>query len=443
VKELLDKLLSEALALGAEDADAILTRSKSIDANIYKGEMDEYSHAQVEGVGIRVFMDGRVGYAYSESLAMEGMAELAAAAVANASISDADEHASLYVGEAGQSGSVDFDAPMEDGKVLAAIKELYTALDESELVSDVMRCAAGVGASAVYYANSRGVYLSQGHSHYEVVAAPIVAKDDYKETGMDFYIAKNMDALDIGTLVEKSLIRGMRYYGAKPTQSRSCPVIIHHEAIVDLISTFSSIFSAQRALDGLSLLKGKEGETIAADIVTLMDSPYSPSYDYTSLFDGEGVPKAERAIIEKGVLNTLLYDVKTANRMGKAPTGNGHRSYAGVVSIGPNNLKLMPGEDTLDALAAKAENGVMIYEVSGLHAGANATSGDFSLLCKGREIVNGTLGTPFTQAVLSGNFYELLKNIRAVGNDSFTNPSAAASVTAPSVLVDGLTIAGS
>lgn len=115
----------------------------------------------------------------------------------------------------------------------------------------------------------------------------------------------------------------MRYDGAVPTQSRACPVVIHAEAFTDLIATFSSIFSAQKAQDGLSLLRGKEGVPVAADCVTLTDSPESPLYGYTSLFDGEGVPKVERNLIDRGVLTTLLYDVKTARKAGKAPTGNG------------------------------------------------------------------------------------------------------------------------
>ena len=73
MKELLNGLLQRATALGAQDADAIVTRRQSLDANVYKGEVDEYNHAQTQGVGLRVFLGGRVGYAYSESLAPQDM----------------------------------------------------------------------------------------------------------------------------------------------------------------------------------------------------------------------------------------------------------------------------------------------------------------------------------------------------------------------------------
>jgi PmbA protein len=442
MKELLSGLLQRATALGAQDADAIVTRRQSLDANVYKGEVDEYNHAQTQGVGLRVFLGGRVGYAYSESLLPQDMEELATSAVANAEVSDPDPDAGLFPGPYGDSGSGEYDTALHEAQVLDTVKSLYASLSQHELVEDVMRCAAGVGTAAFYYANTRGAYLHQGYQTCEVVAAPIVQKGDYRETGMDFYAGKTIEGVDLSALTRQSVDRGMRYDGAVPTQSRACPVVIHAEAFTDLIATFSSIFSAQKAQDGLSLFRGKEGTPVAADCVTLTDSPYSPIYGYTSLFDGEGVPKVERDLIHRGVLTTLLYDVKTARKAGKAPTGNGARGYSSTVMISPNNLVLQPGTDSLSDLAQKAGNGVLLYEVSGLHAGANPTSGDFSLLCKGREIVDGELATPFTQAVVSGNFYQLLKDIQAVGNDGFTSPSPAASITTPSVLVKSLSMAG-
>ena len=86
---------------------------------------------------------------------------------------------------------------------------------------------------------------------------------------------------------------------------------------------------------------------------------------------------------------------------------------------------------------------MLIYEVSGLHAGANATSGDFSLLCKGFEIANGAIAGPFTQAVVSGNFYAMLHDVVAVGNDTEDSGPSASVVLSPSVLVKALAIAGS
>ena len=89
-----------------------------------------------------------------------------------------------------------------------------------------------------------------------------------------------------------------------------------------------------------------------------------------------------------------------------------------------------------------AGNGVRIDQLMGMHSGANAISGDFSLAAKGMKIENGKLTTPVEQITISGNFYQLLKGIEAVGNDlKFGFPGACA-VGAPSVLVKGLSVAG-
>ena len=82
-----------------------------------------------------------------------------------------------------------------------------------------------------------------------------------------------------------------------------------------------------------------------------------------------------------------------------------------------------------------------LRRVSGLHAGVNPTSGDFSLLAKGFAIAGGQQGAPIERMVLSGNFFSLLTNVRAIASDlTFGIPSASC-FGSPSLLADGLTVA--
>ncbi|MDL2225999.1 TldD/PmbA family protein [Eubacteriales bacterium OttesenSCG-928-M02] len=440
MERILHELLEEAKALGAQEADAIITKATEVEANLYKGEVDEYTNATTQGMGLRVILDGKVGYAYSETF--DGIEEVAASAISGARVTSPDEGIGLYTGTYGPSGDGNYDFPIEEAEVLETATQLYETLNEHPDVGDIYRSSAGMGSRSTYYASSRGGYLHQGFPYAEVVAAPIVQRGDYRETGIAFSSGVNLSDTDYKALTALSVERGMRYLDAKTTQSRSCPVVIHGEAMVDLIGAFSSIFSGQRAQMGLSLLKDKEGDEVAAPVFTLTDTPHNVSYGNTSLFDGEGVPKQEKNIIDKGILTTLYYDVKSANKAKKQPTGNGARGYSTPIITAPNNLVVQPGADDLNALIQKAYNGVLLYEVSGLHSGANDTSGDFSLLCKGREIANGLLGGPFIQAVISGNFYQLLRDIVAVGNDDVLNSPGFSTIIAPSVLVQKLTIAG-
>jgi PmbA protein len=161
-------------------------------------------------------------------------------------------------------------------------------------------------------------------------------------------------------------------------------------------------------------------------------------------FDAEGSPTHRKAIIEKGVLNTLLYNLKTAAVAGKKTTGNASKAgYDSSVGIRPFTMYLEGGELTEEELLQKAGNGVYITDLSGLHAGADSISGDFSLQSAGYMIENGKKTRYVKSFTVAGNFYELLKNIVALANNSHL-PRAMGSTAfgAPSALVDGLSIAG-
>ena len=98
-------------------------------------------------------------------------------------------------------------------------------------------------------------------------------------------------------------------------------------------------------------------------------------------FDREGAATKTKAVIEDGVLETLLHNRKTAKKAGCRTTGNA----AGAGRVAPTNLFFRPGKLTQEELLANLGDGLYLTEVSGLHAGANPISGDFSLLSRGFE----------------------------------------------------------
>ena len=160
-------------------------------------------------------------------------------------------------------------------------------------------------------------------------------------------------------------------------------------------------------------------------------------------FDAEGVPTRKKAVIENGRFNTLLHNLKTAHKQGVQTTGNACKAgYAAPISVAPSNFYFAPGDISRDELLRLTGDGVMITGMAGMHAGVDAISGDFSLSCKGFTIENGAIGRPVAQITLAGNFFDLLKNVVAFADDlKFGFPSKSW-MGSPSVLVEGLSIAG-
>jgi len=161
-------------------------------------------------------------------------------------------------------------------------------------------------------------------------------------------------------------------------------------------------------------------------------------------FDAEGCPTAKKNVIEAGVLKTLLYNLKTAAVAGKATTGNASKGgYSDPVGVRPFTMYLAGGELTEEELLQKAGNGVYINSLSGLHAGANPITGDFSLQSAGFLIENGVKTKAVKSFTVAGNFYELLKKITAVANNAqLPMAMGITAFGAPSTLVETLSIAG-
>lgn len=161
-------------------------------------------------------------------------------------------------------------------------------------------------------------------------------------------------------------------------------------------------------------------------------------------FDAEGSPTRRKNIIEKGQLKTLLYNLKTAAVAGKETTGNASKAgYDAPIGLRPFTMYLAGGDMSEEQLLGKAGRGVYISDLQGLHAGASAVTGDFSLQSAGFLIENGVKTTPVKGFTVAGNFFELLKNITALA-DNVQLPRALGMTAfgSPTVLVEGLSVAG-
>ena len=210
--------------------------------------------------------------------------------------------------------------------------------------------------------------------------------------------------------------------------------------MVSFLGTFAEVFFAENAQKGFSLLNGRQGEKIAADCITLRDDALLDGGYASAPFDSEGTAGQNKAVIEKGVLKTLLYNRKTAAKDGVSSTGNGFKTgLTGAVKTDCTNFYLQKGEQSFEELFASLGDGLFITDVMGLHAGANAVSGDFSLSAEGFLVKNGKLDRPVEQITVSGNFYTLLKETEALGNDLHFGSSGNGS---PSILVRNMDIAG-
>ena len=438
-------VIEKCAQLGIEEYELYYQSAASTSVSAFQHEINQFTGATEGGVCLRCIVDGKMGYASTEALTAQQAERIVEKAAENATVLESEEQ--VFLCEGGQTY-----IPLEEkkgamptteemiNKVLATQEKLYAA-DPAVIDGCQTQGVAESCEIAIY--NSKGLDL---HSKTDLTGLVVVAVvTDGQEMANDYQIKLGaLDAIDTEKLTEKAAKTALRKLGGEVAPTGQYPVVFDPEAMSDLLQTFASVFSSEAAQKGLSRFADQEGRVVAAETVTLMDDPFHPGSPVPMGFDAEGSPTYTKAIIEKGKLNTLLYNLKTAAVAGKVTTGNASKAgYDSAVGVRPFTMYLAAGEVTEEQLLQKAGDGVYINSLGGLHAGANPISGDFSLQSAGFMIENGVKTTAVKSFTVAGNFYELLQNIVCVA-DNMELPMAMGMTNfgAPSVLVQGLSIAG-
>ena len=417
----MDKLLAAAKAAGMEAAEVYYQSEESFQTRARDGQVDSYQVSATEGLSLRGMVNGRMGYASTEAFDDEAVSQLIEGVKEAAALVESPEQDEIFAGEKEypqlEAAASDIAKVTADEK-LALCLELEKQAREGDPRVTKADASVSTWARTLRLKNSYGLDLSDERSGCMAGASTIAKDGDSTATGGERFRGHNVSELDVKKVADSAVKDAVDQLHGEPVTTGEYRVIFDRHAMAALLRTFSGMFSAESAQQNMSLLKGKEGTVIAAEIVTVMDDPLFPGGFGSRPFDAEGSASRTKAVIDKGVLTTLLHTRKTAKKQGVEPTGNaGRDGYSGAVHVSPTNLYLKPGEKTLEELMADVGEGLVITSLSGLHAGANPLSGDFSLLSNGYTVEGGKRGRAVERVTVAGNFYEVLKNIRAIGSD--------------------------
>ncbi|MFR6016384.1 MAG: TldD/PmbA family protein [Paraclostridium sordellii] len=443
-KEFKNILFEKALNEGFENCEVYYTDGENISITVYEGEVEKYNIDKSFGLSFRGMLNGKMGYSYTEILDDKAIDMLIKSAKEAASCIESNDIQFIYEGDKNYSEVKTYSEKLEN---IDASKLIDIALEleketkgYSDKVINLNACKISYSSSKNGIYNTKGLELNNKGNLLISYVIPIVEENNEKQDGIGYMIVDSIDELDTKKIAKQGVEDALSKLGGKSIPSGNYKTIIYNEAMASLLETFSDVFSAEEAQRGLSLLKGKEGKVIASDIVSIIDDPLMDNGLASAPFDDEGVATFKKEIVSKGVLNTLLHNLKTANKANLKTTGNGFKSsYSSPVSVEPTNFYIEKGMKTLEELMNELDEGVIITDFAGLHSGANSITGDFSLASKGFYIKDGRKIYPIDQITVAGNFFELLKNIKDIGND-LNFPIS--SIGSPSVVVEGLSIAG-
>lgn len=440
VKELFSKAQEE----GFSEYEVYYVDRESLSISVYKEEVEKYNLNNSAGLSFRGKFGDRIGYSYTEILDEDAIEMLVKKAKENVLAIENNDIQFIYEGDKEYKEISTYHEELEDipaDKLInIAISMEKEAKKYCNKVESFSGCSVSYSSGKYGIINSKGLNLSNKSNLLTAYVVPIVKDLDKMYYGCGYVVAKSLNDVKPDKIAKMGVDEALSKIGGTSIASGNYKVIINNEAMVSLLSTFAGIFSGDAVQKGLSLLKDKEGEIIAADIVNLVDDPHLEDGLASVSFDDEGVATLKTYLIKNGKLNSLLHNLKTANKAGVKSTGNGFKSsYASPISVSPTNFYIEPGINSLEEMTKKINKGLIITDFAGLHSGANSITGDFSLAAKGFYIEDGIKTHPVEQITVAGNFFTLLNNIEEIGSDLKFPMS---SVGSPSIVIKELSIAG-
>jgi PmbA protein len=438
---LLQDILKKAKGYGATGADAVLSDSSSVSVNRRLGKPESIERSEEADIGLRVFVGKRSAIVSSSDRTVEALAQMAERAVAMAKTVPEDPYAGIA--DPSETAKTFPDLDLYDTTDLS-MEKMNTLADRAEQAARAVTGVTnsdgaefGYGKDIVYYAASNGFAASYASSGFSLSVAVIAGAETDMETDYDFDSAAFLSDLrtpeDIGRNAGERAVRALR---PKKAASKQVPVVFDRRISSGLIGALAGAISGAAVARGTTLLKEKMGTQVFGENITIIDDPFLKRGSRSHPFDGEGIAPRKRAIIDKGVLTGWLLDLSSARQLGLKTTGNAARGSGSPPSPKAANFYMQAGQATVDELIKDIEEGFFVTQMMG--GGGNIITGDYSRGAKGFWIEKGHITYPVSEITIAGHLTDMWRGCTPANDLELKY-----GVDAPTLRIDGMTVAGS
>ncbi len=421
--------LLESVAGRSECADATRKTDDTLSLTLDDGDVAEVTHQREEQTFLRVLSGGRVGHAAVVGVEPESLVAGAIASAANG------REVPLLLPRPSPLPAVATNFPQAAVVQADELVQVARALTERLRCSD-RRVQVGIERSAgmVAVGNSRGVEARYQISCISVDAAVETGRESVQRISANWSGCTLPDAAALSTLAAQ-LDTQLEW------SARSATAAAHPRRVVLLPAALASILAPLRQLlmgEGPIGTVGHEeaGEPWLSPLLTLSDEPLLHGRPASRPIDDEGVTCWSQILVREGRLQRTLTDLESGALAGVPATGHARRTRAGRPRATWSNVVVEAGQATDADLFAQAGESVVI---GALASGPQARGGTFSLpIALGWALSGGEIAGKLDSAILSGNTFDVLRQIVAVGADRVW----VGSQLLPAMVVEGLRFAG-
>jgi PmbA protein len=431
------RLVEAARKAGADKADAVAVRGVSMSVGVRLGAVEDSERAEGDDFGLRVFVGRRT--ATVSANVFSDPTVLAERAVAMARVAPEDPWADL-IDEAMLARRI-ADLDMVDPSTPDAAELTARAL----ACEDAARAVAGVtnsgGASASWSLAGLVLVTSHGFSGGWLRTSHSLSVSAVAGTGTG--MQRDWDAsskifgadLDAAELVgRRAGERAVARLSPRKMETGTATVIWEPRAATGLVGHFVSAINGAAIARKTSFLKDRRGTRVFAPGISILDDPRKVRGLASRPFDGEGMAGAPLTLVEDGMLKEWLLDGASARELGLVSNGRAARG-TGSPSPGSTNVTLSPGTRSREEMIASIDRGLLVTDMIG--SGVNGITGDYSRGASGFLIEKGEIGPAVSEVTVAGNLSDMFARL-VPGSDL----ESRFAIAAPSVMIEGLTIAG-
>lgn len=439
--DLLSDLVSRALKAGAETADAVMVRSTSLEVSFRMGEPEDLERSESQDLGLRVLIGKKQAVVSSTDLTAATLDELVGRAVDMARASPEDAYAGLADPALLCTEVMDLDLYDAAEPSPETLYEMAAAAEAAALavpgVTNSEGAGAGWGEGAIALATSHGFAGGYRSSSHSLHASVLAGEGTGMERDYEFTSAHHAGDLDAPAAVGRSAgERAVKRLKPRKVSTRQVPVVYDPRVSRSLIGHFAGAISGTSVARGTSFLKDRMNQVVFADGIRIVDDPHRRRGLSSKPFDGEGVQNRRTVVVEDGRLQTWFLDSSAARQLGLATTGHAARGTSGPPGPSSTNLYMEAGSASPDDLIKGIGNGFYVTELIGF--GVNGVTGDYSRGASGFWIENGELAYPVSELTIAGNLKDMFLQLTPASDLEFRYGT-----NAPTIRVDGLTVAGS
>ena len=435
-------LLNEARKAGADSADALAVAGQSQSIDIRKGQLEQAERSEGVEVGLRVMIGGRQACVSASDISgrtLQALAERATAMAREApddptvGLADPDQLARDW--DIATYDLADPSAEPDPAALESAARAVESAALSRAGITQV-EASAGYSARAMHLATSGGFSGGYARTTHSMSAVAFTGSGTGMErdwAGESRIFATDMPGAEVvGALAAD---RTLAIAGAVKPPTGAYPVLFDERIASSLIGHLLQAINGAAIARGSSWLRDALHTQVLPVGLSVIEDPHRPRISGSRPFDGEGLPTQRRVIVQDGVLMGWTLDLGTARKLGMASTASASRGTSSPPSPSTSNIDLTPGSASRDDLLRDMGTGLLITSMIGLTL--NPTTGDYSRGASGFWVQNGQISHPVNECTVAGNLRDMLLRLTPA-NDA----RAHLSTRVPSLLVEGLTLAG-